>query len=276
MIQILFGQSAAGTLNYVLQKLGHAKDEQFIKFWENFSVGPIWHLQNEEGKEARFAWMKNIISEEFEQFYQYTQSYIKVIEQIKSMSDEPVSIWISENAGEQTGLRYVLYLLKDKTNKVKIINTTKVHTKLFNRPDIQYVVRSTGEVPPDKLQIIYEEAQKFNPLSQIERKELEEEWLSLAENKETLRIWLNGKIQCVSEGYYDQYIIDRAKMLHQQRETKEFMKLARLIGDVLGNLDQHLGDEFLEYRLKKLIEKGVFEVEGRLDAMRFYSVRLKK
>ena len=47
------------------------------------------------------------------------------------------------------------------------------------------------------------------------------------------------------------------------------MKSARLIGEVLGYLDQYVGDEFLENRLRKLIEKGVFEMEGSLKAMRF-------
>ncbi len=54
------------------------------------------------------------------------------------------------------------------------------------------------------------------------------------------------------------------------------MKSARLIGDVLGQLEQYVGDSFLEYRLKKLIEAGIFESVGSLEAMRFYSVRLKQ
>lgn len=37
------------------------------------------------------------------------------------------------------------------------------------------------------------------------------------------------------------------------------MKSARLIGDILGHIEQHVGDSFLEFRLKKLIEAGVFE-----------------
>jgi len=32
----------------------------------------------------------------------------------------------------------------------------------------------------------------------------------------------------------------------------------------------------LEYRLKELIKQEVFEYEGSLDQMRFYSVKLKK
>lgn len=59
-----------------------------------------------------------------------------------------------------------------------------------------------------------------------------------------------------------------------EQESEEFMKSARLIGEALGHLDQCVGDGFLEYRLRKLIEKGIFEMEGNLKGMRFYSVRL--
>ena len=69
-------------------------------------------------------------------------------------------------------------------------------------------------------------------------------------------------------------IIKRAKNLHGKKKSNKFMKSARVIGEVLGHLDQYVGDSFLEYRLKKLIEKGIFESEGSLEAMRFYSVRL--
>ena len=70
-------------------------------------------------------------------------------------------------------------------------------------------------------------------------------------------------------------IVKRAKKLHGKKKTNEFMKSARLIGEVLGHLDQYVGDSFLEYRLKMMIEEGIFESEGNLQAMRFYSVRLK-
>ncbi|MFB6468209.1 DUF3658 domain-containing protein [Cytobacillus sp. Hz8] len=104
--------------------------------------------------------------------------------------------------------------------------------------------------------------------------------MALADTKETLRIWKNGRIQNVREDYYDQYMINMAKKFQIERErAKEpelFMKSARLIGEVIGHLDQYLGDEFFQYRLRKLIDKDVFEMEGNLKAMRFNSVRLAK
>jgi hypothetical protein len=49
-----------------------------------------------------------------------------------------------------------------------------------------------------------------------------------------------------------------------------------VIGEVLGHLDQYIGDAFLEYRIRKLIDAGVFELEGDLKARRFYSLRLNR
>lgn len=83
-------------------------------------------------------------------------------------------------------------------------------------------------------------------------------------------------IHSFPEDYYDTFIKSRAKKLHAKQKEKDFMKSARLIGDVLGRLDQYVGDGFLEYRLKKMIAAGVFEAEGSLLAMRFYSVRLRQ
>lgn len=246
------------------------------RIWKPYSIGPIWHLHEKIGKEYRFNWMKNLLHNEHNEFDEYRQCFFETINQIISISKyEPITIWISENSSEQTGLRYVLYLLKGKPNEVKVINTTKMYNELFSQPEIYYVFLRTSEIPLDRLEIIYEAAKKNHPLSHLERKGFEEEWLRLAETREALRIWQNGKIQSVSEDYYDQYIINKAKKLHNQQKTKEFIKSARLIGEVMGHLEQWVGDEFLEYRLKKLIGKGVFDVEGSLEAMRFYSVKLK-
>jgi len=53
------------------------------------------------------------------------------------------------------------------------------------------------------------------------------------------------------------------------------MKSARLIGEVIGYLDQYISDEYFEYRVRHLITNGIFEIEGVPRAMRFYSVKLK-
>ena len=279
-VHIVFGPSDAGSLKMTLKEMGVYPVEKVISFWDIFSIGPIERLHESGGQEARFQWIKNVINDEDGDFQDYKQGFYNTVNQINTIPENmPITIWVADNSHEQTGLRYVLYLLRNMANKIKVINTTKAHAEHFNRPDIQYMVLHTGEIPPEKRQVIYEKDQSKS-LSEYERKELEEEWMALADTKETLRIWRNGKINNVKEDYYDPYMINMAKKLQVEggraKEPESFMKSARLIGEVIGHLDQYMGDAFFEYRLRRLIEKGVFKMEGNLKAMRYYSVRLVK
>ncbi len=278
-VHILFSPSSAGSFRMALKTIGVYQVEKIISFWDVFSFGPIERLHEREGQEARIAWMKKAMNDEDDDFQVYQQGFYKTVHEITSIPENvPITIWVADNAHEQTGLRFVLYLLRNKMNDLKVMNVTKSYAEYFDRPDIQYTVLHTGEIPPEKMQMIYEKSQ--TPfLAKSERKELEEQWATLANRKETLRIWENGQIKNVKEDHYDQYMINMAKKIQMEREQEEepeeFMKSARLIGEVLGHLDQYMGDTFFEYRLRMLIEKGVFEMEGHLKAMRFYSVKLK-
>ena len=275
MIHILFGPSPAGSLRAAFKENGIDKNEQIISFWDRFSIGPVWRLDEEAGKEARFDWMKNVINNEYGEFQEYKQSFQKTIDQILSIPEGlPITIWTADNAHEQTGLRFVVYLLKERNNDLILINTTKAFREFFKKRNVQYTVLHSGEISPDKLQIIYDQGQG-RVLTDHDKEDYENEWLSISDTRETLRIWRNGRIVSVPEDYYDPFIIQKAKKLHREQKTKDFMKSARLIGEVLGHLDQYVGDEFLEYRLRKLIEKEVCDVEGSLIAMRYYSVKLR-
>lgn len=274
MFHILFGPSPAGGLKMALKDLGLDKKDRVISFWDMFSVGPIWKLHEMDGIQYRLGWMRRLIKDRDILEFQLTNQ--QAIDQITAIpTGEQATIWIADNSHEQTGLCYTLFLLKEKDIEINIINTTKLHNELFKQKDITYDIIQTGEVPPEKLQIIYQQSIHQPPLTQHEREDFEREWLSLSASQETLRIWRNSQIHSVPENYYDEFMIKRSKKLHGKTKTIEWMKAARLIGDVLGHLDQYVGDSFLEYRLKKLIEENVFEWAGSLEAMRDYSVRLK-
>ncbi|MGJ7922946.1 DUF1835 domain-containing protein [Neobacillus sp. LXY-4] len=274
MIHILFGAAASEGFKVALMERGLDKKEQVISFWDIFSVGPVWQLHKENGVELRFEWMKNCISDGYE-FLDYQQRYKKTLNKINSIPEGThITIWTSENAHEQSGLRYVMFLLKEKNIDITVMSTTKAFEELFPVKKVKYTPLDTGEISPEKLQIIYEKGQgQF--LSDHDKEQLQKDWLSLSENQGVLRIWRNGRIHSVPEDYYDELMIKRAKKLHGKQNPKAFMKSARLIGDMLGHVNQYIGDAFLEYRLKKLIEKGIFESEGSLEAMRYYSVKLR-
>lgn len=276
VVHILFGDSASGSLKRVLKEMELQDEEKVISFSDLFSIGPVWQLNDEVGLNQRYEWIKNhlILDDDYIDKYQHhfntTTSMINAIP-----NDVPIIIWGGENSHEQTALRYVLYLLKDKDNDIFLVNTTKQYKNQFDVPDTDCYPLHTGEIIPEKLRLIYEKSRQVFPVSQEQRKKLEEEWQELSSTQEVLRIWGNNEIKNVDEAYYDDYIINKAKKLHKERKNNEFMKSARLIGEAIGDLDQYIGDEYFEYRVRSLIMKGVFEIEGVPKAMRFYSVKLK-
>ncbi len=71
-------------------------------------------------------------------------------------------------------------------------------------------------------------------------------------------------------------MIATAQKLHNKQVKPDFMKSARLIGEVYGHIDNHVGDAFLEYRLRHLLYNGVFEIKGIPKGMRYYRVKLKE
>ncbi len=275
MFHILFGRSQSGTLHHALKKMGVHKKETIISLWEILSIGPIQEFQEKQGIENRFAWLAQHMNDEFNELPEYRRSLEKALEQLQSIPDaQPITIWIADNANEQTGLRFVLHLLKGRTNAITTINTTTYYSELFNTKDLSYIISHTGEISSDRLQVIYEQSKHDQPLSDTERAVLEREWMALTSRRELLRIYKDEKIESVSIGHYDSYIVNLARQLQRESGPEDFMKATRLVGAVLGHFDQYVSDSFLEFRVRTLVEKGLFEMKGKFRGIRFYSIRL--
>lgn len=211
-----------------------------------------------------------------EVLFTYEKSFKQTILNIEQIpSHHPIVIWAGENAHEQTGLRFVLYLLKEKINDIVIINTNEAYKTHFERPEIDFTPRNMGELSSEQLKQIYENKKNGHTLTQTERKAFEQQWEQLCEDKEVLRIWESNKIISVPETFYDEYIINTVKKFHKKKKSIEFIKSARIIGEVIGHLNQYVGDQFIEYRVRRLIVDGIFDMEGVPKAMRYYSIKIR-
>lgn len=270
-VHIVFDLSSYGTLKIALRGVLAVENEKVITFSDTFSIGPIWRLHTEEGMKNRKDWLFYNLNVDEEYMDDYKEEFARIRAQIEAIPDEtPITIWYGDNGHEQTGLRLALYLLKEKPNPIMLINTTKEYNNIFKRID-GYPVQ-TAEITQEKLAAIYEEtADKI--LTSEQRKEFEDEWLALSESTKKLRIWKNDLVHSVSEDYFDSLIIQSLQYLHEELGNNDFVKSARLIGEVIGRSLQVVGDEFIEYRVRSLIVNGVFEIKGVPKAMRFYEVK---
>jgi len=51
------------------------------------------------------------------------------------------------------------------------------------------------------------------------------------------------------------------KELHQKQEIKDFIRAGRVIGEILSQMNEIIGDSYLEYRLRYLIYNGILEIK---------------
>lgn len=270
-VHIVCGESAAGSLKVAL-----SRENNVIGFPDFFAVGPIWELHKEGGRTSRYEWLRDHLNYQ-DDFIEkeYKRRFLDTLSEIDAIPDQvPIVIWTGENADEQTGACFLLYLLKEKTNPIYLMNTTIAYQELFNTSEYQYFYFHTGEVIPEKLKVIYQK-KRSKPLTFQERLHFENEWLSLSVSKGVVRIWKNNNIKTVNEEYFDEMIVTVAEHLHSKQKEKDFLKSARIIGEVLGHIDYNVGDTFLEYRLRSLIYNGIFEIKGIPKGMRYYSVKLR-
>ncbi|MCY8922952.1 DUF1835 domain-containing protein [Bacillus atrophaeus] len=277
IIHIVFGMSIAGSLKFALKKLGKEDKEKVICFCDIFSVGPIKRLHEKEGLEERKNWLRSHFSSYDDYFnrdyiHDFTEALIAVTQAPEYI---PLMIWTGENSHEQTGLRLALFLLKDKKNDIMLINTNQAYQEQFQRPDRDYTPLCSGEISPEKFGILYKKYKLTKPISLEMKKSLVKEWETLSESQDKLRLWTD-KIHSVTEDHYDSFIIKMAQKLHDKLGGKEFIKSVRLVGEVLGHLEQYLGDQFIEYRVRHLIKNGTFEIKGSSRAIRNYSIKLAR
>ncbi|OMI26298.1 hypothetical protein BTA31_15925 [Bacillus haynesii] len=265
IVHIAFGESAGGSINMMLKQLGGTQEKSLIVLPELFSIGPLQKLEVKEGRDNRYQWLKTHLND---RFHEFGERYSRFEEAVSALSGIPeqasVFIWPGDHAHEQTGLRFVHHILRQMNLAVFHLNTSKHFPHTW----------SSGELNDEEMRFIYEERDQV-PLTDAERRSLAEEWTALSQQTSVLRLWEDGRIKNVKEDFYDSFIIGKLAKLQKNRAASTFINCPRLIGEVIGHLEENIGDEYIKYRILELIRKGIFEMEGVPKGMRYFSVRLK-
>ncbi|WP_347553055.1 DUF1835 domain-containing protein (plasmid) [Pseudalkalibacillus hwajinpoensis] len=270
-IHIVFGESTNGALKNALEELNR-KNERVIRLNHMFSIGPIRDLDQKEGLEKRLEWLFYRVHMEDEEVFNYVQDNLQDIEEIRNIPDNVrVTIWYGNNAHEQVGLRFVLFLLNEWVGDIRTLNVYEVWGNLFNRSD-NYPLH-TAELSPKHLGMMLDQ-NSDEMISNEERIWLEKEWLMLSEQNYNLRIW-NKEIHSKSEDYFDNMILNNLKKLHEESGENNYIKAARLIGEILGHMPQVVGDDYIEYRIVHLVLEKVLDIKGIPRGMRYYEVKLR-
>ena len=276
-VHIVFGDSPGGSLRAAFRETDYEQTEAIIVLPDMLSVGPLKDLHIEVGIEARFRWFQERYNLERDDFVQYKQRMLEAVEKVQNIPPhQDIVIWTCQNAHEQTGLRLVLAMLKDKLNSVFVLDTFKAFHEIHEYPQLaeDHYPKTSGELTSEELLLFYEQYE-MRPLQKIKRQTLCGEGAHmLLDNYDLIRTWEHRELWHNNNvDRDDAFIIACAKRLHEEDGQVAFRKAARVIGEVLGHMEQYRGDDWLEYRLRCLVEQGVFAYRGDLKAM-YYEVKL--
>jgi hypothetical protein len=267
-VHIVSPEFAAGSL-----RVGLKRPKTVIGFPDFFSIGPLWKLEEKLGQTFRNEWLYENINYEQDD-YEYRNKFQHTLREIADLPNQvPIYIWYGNNGSEQTGLRYILYLLKDKTNEIFLLNSTELYSKYISSKIEDQPIFHTGQIAPEDLRLIFEKEKGSMPLSDNMRNQFQREWQALSQTSEVLRVWVNGEIKSVPENHFDPLIIKTVEGLHRKQAEKEFIKAGTLIGEIISQ-NAECDSYFLEYRIRTLIYNGILELKGIPKSMRHYRVKL--
>ncbi|KEQ24079.1 DUF3658 domain-containing protein [Paenibacillus tyrfis] len=259
-VQIVFGAAAKGCLKVAM---GTRPDKSVIHWEDDLMSGPPVCAASQNWEKVRLRWEETIANEEARQYLPYLKSNMEAWrEWLSRLSANPVPvvIWAADNVFEQTGLRAVLASLPPDVT-VSVMNVTVAS---------EGRLRHTGEAATDELASWIGNA---GPLAPWTREWLIQDWRRLVEEAGLLRIYENGNLRTADESYFDETIVQGVRTL--QAEAQGWVKIGLLIEEILFHaLDRPISHSWIEYRLRRLIERGILIYTGSLEAMHDYAVKL--
>lgn len=260
IIHMCFSESAGGTFRHAIKTNILPNEQKVIVFSDNLSQGPI---NGDVNIEKRIKWYNIIDAENY--FNDYDAEDLKEIynefhgEISKVDNSDTLYLWYGSSR-EFCGMLYTLEFLKDRKLNIYLINVADTFIK-YNQN--VFLARDAGEISPEKIEKYIESKRK---LDSKEYEKLLDIWELLKNDNSILRIYKNGKVSSVDESYFD---IDILKYT-----TEEFRKSARTIGEVLGNSEVKILDDYILWRVKVLVKSGKIEYSGKLGIMREMEIRI--
>ncbi|MFJ8512156.1 DUF1835 domain-containing protein [Lysinibacillus xylanilyticus] len=259
-VHIVSSESAAGSVRVAL-----APPKHVIGFPDCFSIGPLWKLEKKRGQDFRNEWLFENINDGQDDVYQ--NKFTNTLREIEDIPNHvPIYIWYGNNADEQCGLRFFLYLLRDKSNEIFLINTTE-HSKTNC---------ATSQLSSQQLAQLFMNKEEKKPLTIQDRLSFQNEWETLSQTNDVLRLWINNEIKGVRENYFDPLIIETLERLHHKQIAKDFIKTGTVIAELLALMDELPSVFFLECRIRFLVYSGVLALKGIPKSIGHYSVKLRE
>ncbi|MCM3126878.1 DUF1835 domain-containing protein [Paenibacillus provencensis] len=284
-VHLMFGMSEQGVMKAALHKAEIRHSHKVLSFNDWFAYGPLSGIDLKDGESNRIFWMSQRLSN-FDKVYMYNPDHQigTVIKAIKAIPEgSRITIWHGDHAHDQIGLRFAVYLLQDQDVQIVLNNAAAEYQALFLRDVIE---KESGNSAPVMLPVNLAQLKKehFIPmLNRLEQKaslsgeqrvQLTKDWHNLSLENLPLRLWENNQFKCSDENALDDIIDEVVSEMGLQFED-HYVPASKVVAEVLLKLHRYyLRKDFLEFRLRSLIETKKLQFKGAPGQLHRYSVKI--
>lgn len=253
MIHIVFQQDDVKLLKEAMQ-LDESLNGEIFEIKDEWGVGPLANLDEEEGWNARLDWWRILLQgspyENVMGSFDDRKTVQAIKEKLNSESELEAWIWMGQNQHDVTGYFWLMRQLREYQGRVMIVYLNNL--PFINEKGQLFYPWAVSEVLPKE---IVKAKKLARPITLSEYEIDPDEWKRISEENAMVRVLEGGKkIEGREENFYDAEIV--------KNMTGDWQKATRVISNTLNRMKIKTGDVYLMWRLKWLIQENKIEVMG--------------
>ena len=268
MIHIVFNEPDVKVLKQAIV-LDEALQGEVIQIKDDYAVGSIVNIYVGDGIEARKQWWQQVLvggdyqgkadSGEVDDY----KTVAELVGNMRRNEEEIIWIWAAQNKHDLSGYYWLLKYMQEFQGRVFILY-------LNNLP----FINEKGNIfYPNWLHEI--QAKEFLKAKKLAREitlsEFEvdpDEWIKLSDENKGVRLLEGGKKLIQAD--YDFYDAELKKFI-----TPDWQKASKIIHQFLNKAKETTGDAYLLWRLKVMLAQDMFDVQGKVDNMKEFEIKIK-
>jgi hypothetical protein len=267
MTHIVFEEANIDALRRSFE-LDPSMQGEIISVKDDYAVGPLQNIYTQEGIENRRQWWRDVLKDglynrianngHVDDNKEVEQLKLKLIEN----SAETVWVWAAQNKHDVAGYYWLMSQLKEFQGRVFILYLNNL--PFINEKGNIFYPTSLFQIQPKE----FVKAKKLaRPITLSEFEIDPDEWGKICREDKGIRLLEGGKK--LVQKKYDFYDSELLKFI-----SNDWQKVSKLFQQYFGKVKKTTGDAYLLWRIKQMIEDGKVEMQGNMENIKEFEVRL--
>ena len=247
MIHLVFNTADIAAIEAAIE-LDETLAGKVIEIKDDYAVGPLLEIYENEGYQARRDWWQNVLAfSPYSEQLDIVDDKLTVNQLVNALNhdeNEVLWIWMGQNAHDVSGYYWLMSQFKDYQGRIQVLYLNNL--PFLNEKGQLFYPTYLSQIQPKE----FLKAKKLaRPITLSEFELDPDEWKKLCMENEGIRFLEGGKkLVSMNIGCYDKEILSLL--------TKNAQKLPSALSNIMAKLKVKLGDAFIVYRLKALEEAG--------------------